>query len=187
MYIINIIIIFIIMSKKELDKNGLIAFYKADLDYYRRITELSCEYKCKPRKPGMTEITSENMAKIVLNKLNIKCKNAKSGDLHVNNIKYEVKCFTSNGPISFGPTEKWSKIIFIDARHWTDNLFEIYLLELSNDNTKWQDVKMNKKESFKQQCDQKRRPRIGWEPLKKQIKDQLTVVFQGKFEDIFTL
>jgi hypothetical protein len=36
----------------------------------------------------------------------------KSGDLQFDNIKIEVKCYSSDGPSSFGPTEKWKKMEF---------------------------------------------------------------------------
>ena len=100
---------------------------------------------------------------------------------------FKFSRFTSNGPISFGPTEKWHKIIFFDARNWSDNLFKIYIVDLSNDNNIWQNIKINKKETFHEQCIQKRRPRISWDPLLKQIPtNNNTLIFNGKFSDIFT-
>jgi hypothetical protein len=206
------------MNKKNLDKEGVLEFYKTDLLYYEKYKTLSNKYKCKPRKPGLSEIVSENIIKFCLNKNNILCtNNITSGDLIVDNkYKYECKCFTSIGPISFGPKEEWEKLILLDGREWFNNKcftsigpisfgpkeeweklilldgrewfnnkFKIILVNLKNNDTIWLNIKMNKTETYKNQCDQKRRPRIGWITLEKQIpKEYINIIFEGNIEDI---
>jgi hypothetical protein len=60
---------------------------------------------------------SENIAKFAIHK---KYKimpnwNTKHGDLILCNKQIEIKAFSSNGPTSFGPTEKWDYIYFVDC------------------------------------------------------------------------
>ena len=175
------------MNKKNLDKDGVLEFYKTDLLYYETYKNLSKKYNCKPRNPSLSEIVSENIIKFCLNKNNILCTNSiNSGDLIVDNkYKYECKCFTSIGPISFGPKEEWEKLILLDGREWFNNKFKIILVNLKNNDTIWLNIKMNKTETYKNQCDQKRRPRIGWITLEKQIpKEYINIIFEGKIEDI---
>jgi len=133
------------MCSKFLNQNGLLEFFNTDLKHYENYKNLCLKYNCKSRMPGLTEIVSENMIKFCLIKNNIKCTNNSTGDLIVDNkFKYECKCFTSNGPISFGPTENWEKIIFMDAREWYNNKFKIILVNLKNTDEDWYNIKINK-------------------------------------------
>jgi len=175
------------MCSKFLNKDGLLEFFNTDLMHYKNYKNLCLKHNCKSRMPGLTEIVSENMIKFCLIKNNIKCTNNSTGDLIVDNkFKYECKCFTSNGPISFGPTENWEKIIFMDAREWYNNNFKIILVNLKNIDEDWYNIKINKNEKYIDQCNQKRRPRICWNSLEEQLSTQHTkIIFDGKIEDIF--
>ena len=175
-------------NNKTLDKVGLIDFYNTDLKHYENYKKLCVKHNCKTRLPCLSEIVSENLIKFCLIKNKINCVNSDNGgDLLVdNNLKYECKCFTSEGPISFGPTEKWDKIVFMDGRKWFQNEFKIILINLKNTDNIWYNIKMNKNETFKDQCEQKRRPRICWDALKIQIpNDYVNIIFEGKIEDLF--
>ena len=174
------------MSKKTLTKEGLIEFYNSDLSYYKTKKELCKKYSCKGRLPGLSEIVSENIIKFCLLKNNVNCNNGKVGDLVVNDeFKYECKCFTSDGPISFGPNEQWHSIILLDGREWFNNHFRIILINLKNSDSIWQNIKVNKTETFRDQCNQKRRPRINYDALDKQLDIKYKkVLFEGKLEDI---
>jgi hypothetical protein len=45
---------------------------------------------------------------------------------------------------------------------------------------------MSKLETYKDQCKQKRRPRICWESLKEQIpKENINIIFEGNLKEIF--
>ena len=176
-----------IKVNKTLNKDGLIEFYYTDLKHYENYKDLCIKHKCKSRMPGLSEIVSENLIKFCLVKNKINCINNNTGDLLVDNkFKYECKCFTSDGPISFGPTESWEKIIFLDAREWYDNKFKIIIVNLKNTDDNWYNIKMSKLETYKDQCKQKRRPRICWNSLKDQIsKEDINIIFEGKLEEIF--
>lgn len=151
------------------------------------------------RLPNMPEDISENIVKVIIqNKINIPSRWTKSnssdkkvpGDLFspVEGTQ-EVKCFTSDGPLSFGPNEKWNCIYFLDARNWLNDIFIVWRVELSNTSADWQSLKVNKTQTMGNQCAQKRRPRICWDAIKSHL-DNINVchfkkIFEGKFEDIF--
>lgn len=111
----------------------------------------------KIRKPNFPEDISENIVKLYVNDCEWK---QKSGDLYSEiNGKIEVKCFSSHGPISFGPKESWDILFIVDA---TDFI-----------NSKSCDfnIKISKSQTFLDQILEKRRPRICWKKLYPQIKD----------------
>ena len=68
------------------------------------------------------------------------------GDLIILNKKIEVKGFMSTGPLSFGPSEKWSLLYFVNAIDFQNKNFKIYEVKLSNNNTLWSNIKINKNE-----------------------------------------
>ena len=109
----------------------------------------------------------------------------KSGDLLFGNIKIEVKCYSSLGPSSFGPDERWNWICFLNASKWKIKYFECYLIKLSNDSDIWYNIKVNEKETFYDQAQQKRRPRIAFDKLKLQIpNDKIEEIFHGYINDL---
>lgn len=124
-------------------------------------TELKKLYK-KGRKPNFPECISEFIARQILGG-----EKAKTGDLVRNGKRIEIKCFASNGPTSFGPDENWDYIALIDAT--VDSKMTLYFYKISNDCECWKNIKVNKKETFMQQCQQKRRPRINFRQLKEQL------------------
>lgn len=116
----------------------------------------------KGRKPNFPEYVSEFIAREILN-----AKKGKTGDLVYKNKKIEVKCFASNGPTSFGPDESWDYIVLMDAIK--DGIIDMFLYKISNTSLVWQNIKINKFETFMDQCQQKRRPRINFEQLISQL------------------
>jgi hypothetical protein len=105
---------------------------------------IKCD-KCtsnRARRGNFPEHVSEKIVNIILTKLwpGIVTK-AKIGDLDYNynnkTLKIEVKCFTSTGPSSFGPTEKWDKLLFIDLRDYKQHNIILYLIDLAWNNKKW--------------------------------------------------
>ena len=174
---------------KKLDEDGLREYYTEDLRHYHRINDLNNKYNGKARSPGLSEIVSENMCKFILKKNGTECTNGTTGDLiDKDGNKYECKSFTSDGPISFGPTEKWDKLIFMDARQWYNDIYKTILIDLKNTDEKWENIKVNKTETFSDQCKEGRRPRIGWDKIHKQLLDldiSITIIFEDKFDNIF--
>ena len=114
--------------------------------------------------------------------------NIKSGDLIVpiknNNIIIKVKSFSSLGPSSFGPNEKWDILYFVYAINYIKQKFIIYEIKLSNSSEIFSNIKINKNETYKFQCLQKRRPRINFYNLFPQIKKYTTIIFDGYFRDL---
>jgi hypothetical protein len=138
------------------------------------------------RLPSIPEDISENMIKFIIHKLGDKTSKWDcSGDLYsTNEGKQECKCFTSVGPISFTPSSDWNVIYFLDAKEWLNDNFKLYKCILKRTSDVWKNIKVNKKDTFQKQCDDGRRPRIGWDSLFPQIKEHCNKVFEGTFQDI---
>lgn len=152
--------------------------------YYRKQCEISQELKKlykKGRNPNFPECISEFLAREICN-----ATKPKIGDLEIKGLRIEVKCFASTGPLSFGPDENWDIIIFIDATDTEKISFIIY--KISNTEKIWREIKVNKTETFSEQCQQKRRPRITFLQLYKQlptpeyiVESNIDSIFQGSF------
>jgi len=149
------------------------------------------------RMPNMPEDISENITKFIIHHhvgdisskwtKGIKGKGPKiTGDL-ISDMEHtqEVKCFTSDGPPSFGPKENWDVIYFLDARDWLNERFVLWRVPLKNVSAEWRSVKMNKDQTHEEQSEEGRRPRITWESLYPQIKEHAGKVFEGTFDEIF--
>jgi hypothetical protein len=143
----------------------------------------------KVRMSGIPEDISENIIKhIINNKLNDKTSrwNCNNGDLQSEKEGIqECKCFTSDGPLSFTPSSHWDVIYFLDARKWLDDNYTLYRIPLKRTSEEWKNIKMNKIQTFEDQTNQGRRPRINWESLYPQIESHCNKVYEGNFEDIF--
>ena len=142
----------------------------------------------KVRLPSIPEDISENIVKQILhNKLNDRtsrwdCK----GDLQSEKEgKQECKCFTSDGPSSFTPSSNWDILYFLDAIKWLHNNFILYRVPMKRTSNEWKNIKVSKNQTFEDQTNQGRRPRITWESLHPQINSYCTKVYDGTFEDIF--
>lgn len=143
----------------------------------------------KVRMPCIPEDISENIIKLIIhNKLNDTTSrwNCKTGDLFSQKEgKEECKCFTSNGPLSFTPSSHWDIIYFLDARDWLNDIFTLYRVSLQRTSTEWKNIKVSKTQTFEDQTNQGRRPRLNWETLYPQIRTYCNKVYEGTFEDIF--
>ncbi len=149
------------------------------------------------RKPNFPDYISENIVKFVINKIEKQsCVNADKGDLiknsqtematssFENSQRVEVKCFTSKGPSSFGPTELWDELYFLDATNFLNGKYKVYKLKLSNTSSEIKNLKINKKQTYEDQCKEKRRPRIAFSQLKQQLNSHIELVFDGYIDDI---
>jgi len=139
------------------------------------------------RSPSIPDDISENIIKFIIKKTDASCEwKVKNGDLSSKiEGQIECKCFTSTGPCSFSPTSIWDVIYFLDARDWLKDKLVLYKVNLSNRSNEWKKIKVNKEQTFKDQCDQGRRPRITWSFLYPQIKGHCEKIYDGKFDDIF--
>lgn len=155
------------------------------IEYVNKLKNFKKKTNCSLRFPNFPECISENIIREYINiveKRNCLC-SLTSGDLQVNNkeitIKIEVKCFTSTGPTSFGPTENWDEIYFIDAFNFMEKKFKIYKLNLSNMSKEFKLIKINSNKTYEQVCNEGKRPRITFNLLKKQLNEHVKMVYDG--------
>jgi hypothetical protein len=73
---------------------------------------------------------------------------------------------------SFGPTESWRYLCLIDARQLENDIFKIYFIDLPNDSDIWQSLKVNSTDTYLDQCNTKRRPRINPNSIFEQLKEK---------------
>jgi hypothetical protein len=97
--------------------------------------------------------------------------------------KLEFKCFTSNGPCSFGPKEKWDTIYFLDGLNYQDYKFKLYEIPLSNVSEEWKKLKVNKTETFADHALVGRRPRLKFDDILSQLSNNCQLIWEGDFRD----
>ena len=176
------------MMKKD---NMTLEIVNLILDMYNKKIKFNYEINKllsikKIRNENFPSEISENIVKFVFRKKYKITGNwdTKNGDLQIINKKIEIKGFSSKGPLSFGPTEKWDILCIVDATKSKDKIFIVYLINLSNINNFWRNIKVNKIQTFDDQCLEKRRPRICFDELKKQLKSFITIIFNGHIDDL---
>ena len=97
-------------------------------------------------------------------------------------LRLEVKGsldLISNSANSFGPTENWDSIYFLDGVQTSQKIYTIYEIKLSNKSHIWQNIKVNKTQTYLDQCNQGRRPRIRWKELREQLGTHIKRIFSG--------
>lgn len=141
------------------------------------------------------EDITENITKFIIQNYDNdpSCKWAKcigkTGDLYsekyTDEYPIEVKSFTSDGPMQFGPDKKFGVLYFLDLRQFTNNSISLWKLPVHSDSSEFQQIYVNKKETIQIQSSQGRRPHISWDKFYQQIKDKCCLVYKGTFENIF--
>lgn len=163
--------------------------YYAHKEYVTKTKEFIEKTEINIRLPCIPEDISENIIKFIIhNKLGDKTSiwNTKTGDLFSQNEgKQECKCFTSDGPLSFTPSSEWDVIYFLNAKDWINDNYVLYKINLQRNSEVWKNIKINKTQTFEDQCKQGRRPRMNFDLLQKQLKEHCLKVFEGNFENIF--
>ena len=112
------------IPKKENIKD-IIDIYEAYLNLNNKINNYNKNIKKgnlktkQCRRANFPETISEFITYTSLCKKGLKISNkVTSGDLYEiidgKKLKIEVKCFSSDGPTTFGPKENWNKICFVD-------------------------------------------------------------------------
>lgn len=145
----------------------------------------------KFRRRNFPEDVSETMVRLILwKKYGIMPIQNKTGDLLYLSTNIEVKTFISKGPSSFGPKESWDEIFFLDLTKLdnteTKTRVILYKVCLSMESPAWQNIKVNKNETMGDQQRAKRRPRIDFYSIKKQLPpEHVRVEYDGYFEDLF--
>lgn len=164
-------------------------FLNIQKEHVNKLKTLENKYDHKIRSVNFPESLSELIIKIFINKIeNRNCLKAKIGDLICNEEKIEVKCFTSNGPISFGPKENWNQIYFLDAINIfnINNNIKIYKCNLTNKDQLWLDIKINKNETFHDKCNRGCRPRLNFDSLQNQLLNHITLVYNDNVFNLLT-
>ena len=98
--------------------------------------------------------------------------------------RIEIKCFTSTGPPTFGPTEKWDRLYFLDAVDYHDYKFKLYEVPLSNISDEWKSLKVSKSQTFEDQADQGRRPRLVFEEIQTQLGEHCKMIWEGDIRNL---
>ncbi len=150
---------------------------------FLKTKNLSYSGQKKIRLPNFPSEVSEQIVRLILEKRDgspITWK-PKTGDLADSaGRKLEVKCFSSSGPSSFGPTTQWQKLYFLDATRAADLHFKCYEINLTRDQFAPL-VKINESETFEMQCHRNVRPHIKFAKLAPQLTDeQLKLIFDGE-------
>lgn len=173
----------------SINKNTIRDLYINYLNHCKIINNLKKIYNIKTiRRQNFPEIISEHLVLFHLLK-NVENKYTwnTAGDLKKieNNKSYviEVKCSSSNGPLSFGPNQKWHELYICDANKFIDDEIKIYKINCSKDI--FTSIKVNNKETFKEQADQKRRPRINLSKILSQLnEDNYSIIYDGSILDL---
>jgi hypothetical protein len=166
----------------------LITYIQArnDIKYYNKI--LKRKRSKLIRQINMPEYISENVIRLaIISECEdlINCRTADKGDLVCKSGKIECKCFTSDGPISFGPKESWTHLFIMDARNIEINEpCKIYRINLKNTDKKWKNIWVSETKTYQNQCDRGIRPRIGWDFLRPQIEEHLELIFYGHITEL---
>ena len=166
------------------------------IDFFNRsilfIDEMNKKLKNEKviRLPNYPSEITENIVKFAI------CKgtgfmpnwNTKKGDLVLLNKQIEVKGsvdLLNGGPSSFGPTENWDIIYFIDCVNSIKKEFKIWKINLSNTSDEWKQIKVNKNETYYDQCLKGRRPRINFPKIIGQIpKKFVSIIFDGHINSL---
>jgi len=147
--------------------------------------------KKKIRHENFPSHISENIAKFaIFKKYKIMPSwDTDKGDIIINKsdlfMQFEIKAFMSSGPSSFGPTENWDWLYFVDATETLHLNFKIYEIKLSNKSQTFRSIRLNKKETYGEIADSGRRPRGCFETIfKKQLGDKCKLIFDGHISEL---
>lgn len=176
-------------------------FLKQRFNTYKISYQLESEmiHKGIPiRHQNPPEDMTENMVKFIIRNYDndphcvwCKCidkKHGLVGDLYSpkydKTLPIEVKAFTSVGPTQFGPNKKFSILYFLDMRNFLEDKFILWKVNLNDESPEFQNIRINKNETIKEQQLNGRRPRIGWDKIYSQIPDHCEMIYDGPFDSI---
>ena len=146
--------------------------------------------KKKIRQTNFPSHISENIVKFVFYNIYkiMPTWDTDKGDLVVNEYSKRIECKGSinlyNGPPTFGSTEEWDYIYFVDGIETLDLKYKVYEFKIKNNSNKWKNLMVNKKETFYDQCKQKRRPRLSFEKICDQLNDEYRLIFNGHISEL---
>ena len=147
--------------------------------------------KKKIRHENFPSHISENIAKFAIYKKYhiMPTWDTEKGDIVINklyiNKQFEIKAFMSFGPSSFGPTENWDWLYFVDATNTLNFTFKVYEIKLSNKSTDFRRINLSKKETYGEIADSGRRPRGSFKKIfKEKLGDKCKLIFDGHISDL---
>lgn len=146
--------------------------------------------KKKIRQTNFPSHISENIVKFVFYNIYkiMPTWDTDKGDLVVNEYSKRIECKGSinlyNGPPTFGSTEEWDYIYFVDGIETLNLKYKVYEFKIKNSSNKWKNLMVNKRETFYDQCKQKRRPRLSFEKICDQLKDEYRLIFNGHISEL---
>ena len=162
-------------------------------NYYRDLSSIK-KVISKVRLPNFPSEVYENVAKFAFYKYHgiLPNWNTKKGDLVVkkngNFLQIEVKAsinLMEGGPSSFGPTEDWDIILFVDCIDTLKGNFKVYQVNLSNKDPDWMVMKLNSCETYGDICKLKKRPRIKFVEILRQLDNKyINVIFDGNISEL---
>jgi hypothetical protein len=95
----------------------------------------------------------------------------------LNKYKSRNKMQLSNGPLSFGPSQHWDELFLIDASNFMNNQMKVYKITCPKD--QFQNIKVNKNQTFLNQCNEKRRPRLSLKDILTQLNNKYEKIYDG--------
>jgi hypothetical protein len=129
----------------------------------RRVEKVNVKW-CKTAQPPIPgDAYRDNYCRVKLNYIDDDVHTVISVMRQINEIKF----FSSSGPCSFGPTEKWDIIYFLDGLDYKQFNFKLY-----------------KTETFRDQASVGRRPRMSFDKIKDQLIEHCELIWQGNVKDL---
>ena len=167
--------------------NELLYMYIQNFEKIKEINKRLSKKKC--RNENFPSHISENICKLAIAKKYrvMPCWDTQHGDLIVLNKQLEVKGFMSDGPASFGPTENWDYIYFVDAKDFMNKKFKVFEIRLSNKHPIWRSVQLNKKETYGMIADANKRGQLRgcfYKVFKPQLESYCKLIFDGYLDDL---
>jgi hypothetical protein len=179
------------IKEQELTSKDVMDLFKTYRDYVAAVAKVHTHRKKLVRKCNFPSDVSENLVRFhILKNEQKKCIwLTKKGDLLCGDDlteRVEVKCFCSTGPSSFGPDESWDHLYFVDATAYLDEKFKIFRV-VTEYETFCERIFVNKKDTFRSQCDAGRRPRLTFSSIKDQLQGDVVEVFDGTIQELLEL
>lgn len=100
--------------------------------------------------------------------------------------KIEVKGFSSNGPTSFGPSETWDILYFVNCKNYINKKFKVYEIKLSNKDNKFRNIKLTSTNTYGEIADlnQRGRLRATFSKFKSELGNKCKKIFCGHIDEL---
>lgn len=147
------------------------------------------------RRMNAPEYLTEHLGRIILKRVGTSSKRIKGHDLITTDGQViEVKAPASAGPLSFSPNCNFNRLLIVQLPRNRDGTIVAYLCPCIN---KLETIVVNKNtrshkkwpmrsfcETFKDQCNQKRRPRVTLQNILDHFGSNAKKIYEGSFETL---